>query len=447
MSQENGHSANLATVETYIFLTSTLLIFKTAQIAEVTIQTATVLYKMASVTQATSEWIQFFKEAGIPPGPAVNYAITFVDNRIQKNMLMDLTKEILHELGIDVVGDAIAILKHARVAYKQDLNRVAAEQYFPGQNILQTELHRTASTPAARMITSSLCRDLPSFTPSRRPDTGTSKISVTVSNKMAIKNAETVVLKPAINKPDIQGKRRRVTAEVEGYIIGMPKGVAAKNRKILEQQPTTALQRTSVFERLGAEKKVDTITGNKPTGVFSRLGDELEEDRKMVESDDESVLQYAGVLKRTSTAFSKNAFSKSPTSLKTSQQSASEGKHLMTTVIHLPKLPTSNKSADAIELKTRTALSANVMQKLDKPEQQTETYNSQVISTNTKAAPSFKITFSRTLDNAKVRSSSEMCGAQMDSTKNISVFERLGRKKLQNVNLSSDNCSNKYVSS
>lgn len=30
---------------------------------------------------ATSEWIQFFKEAGIPPGPAVNYAVMFVDNR------------------------------------------------------------------------------------------------------------------------------------------------------------------------------------------------------------------------------------------------------------------------------------------------------------------------------------------------------------------------------
>lgn len=30
---------------------------------------------------ATSEWIQFFKEAGIPPGLAVNYAMSFVDNR------------------------------------------------------------------------------------------------------------------------------------------------------------------------------------------------------------------------------------------------------------------------------------------------------------------------------------------------------------------------------
>lgn len=34
-----------------------------------------------STLPATSEWIQFFKEAGIPPGPAVNYAVMFVDNR------------------------------------------------------------------------------------------------------------------------------------------------------------------------------------------------------------------------------------------------------------------------------------------------------------------------------------------------------------------------------
>uniref|UniRef100_A0A8D0EZE5 Chromosome 19 open reading frame 47 n=1 Tax=Strix occidentalis caurina TaxID=311401 RepID=A0A8D0EZE5_STROC len=74
---------------------------------------------MVSVTMATSEWIQFFKEAGIPPGPAVNYAVMFVDNRIQKNMLMDLNKEIMNELGITVVGDIIAILKHAKVVYRQ----------------------------------------------------------------------------------------------------------------------------------------------------------------------------------------------------------------------------------------------------------------------------------------------------------------------------------------
>lgn len=30
---------------------------------------------------ATSEWIQFFKDAGIPAGHAITYAVSFVDNR------------------------------------------------------------------------------------------------------------------------------------------------------------------------------------------------------------------------------------------------------------------------------------------------------------------------------------------------------------------------------
>lgn len=38
-------------------------------------------YSPDPLLPATSEWIQFFKEAGIPPGPAVNYAVMFVDNR------------------------------------------------------------------------------------------------------------------------------------------------------------------------------------------------------------------------------------------------------------------------------------------------------------------------------------------------------------------------------
>lgn len=32
-------------------------------------------------SEATSEWIQFFKDAGIPAGLAVTYAVSFVDNR------------------------------------------------------------------------------------------------------------------------------------------------------------------------------------------------------------------------------------------------------------------------------------------------------------------------------------------------------------------------------
>lgn len=64
-------------------------------------------------------WFNFFLEAGIPPSDAGNYAVTFTENRIQPDMMADLTKEYLSEMGITVLGDVIAILKHARQVHTQ----------------------------------------------------------------------------------------------------------------------------------------------------------------------------------------------------------------------------------------------------------------------------------------------------------------------------------------
>lgn len=193
---------------------------------------------MVSVTMATSEWIQFFKEAGIPPGPAVNYAVMFVDNRIQKSMLLDLNKEIMNELGVTVVGDIIAILKHAKVVHRQDMCKAATASVPCSPSPLQGELRRGASSAASRMIANSLNHDSPPHTPARRSDNSTSKISVTVSNKVAVKNAKAAALAHREEESlVVPTKRRRVTAEMEGkYIIHMPKGNTPRTRKILEQQ-------------------------------------------------------------------------------------------------------------------------------------------------------------------------------------------------------------------
>ncbi|XP_028319717.1 uncharacterized protein C19orf47 homolog [Gouania willdenowi] len=266
---------------------------------------------MASVTTGTSEWIQFFKDAGIPAGLAVTYAVSFVDNRIQKNMLMDLSKDIMVDLGITVIGDIIAILKHAKQVYRQDMCKMATELISSGQTTVKAELRKTANTPATRMIANALSHESPPATPARRPD---SRLSVTVSNMQASKSNKAVVRQPADEGKGLpSAKRRRVTAEIEGkYIINMPKGTTARTRRIMAQQVKKGFDRTSVFARLGAESKTETTTSNtKPTGVFSRLDREDEaEDVLMAEtvtrnnseeeeSDGEgSVLQYAGVLKR-----------------------------------------------------------------------------------------------------------------------------------------------------
>ncbi|KAM9259569.1 uncharacterized protein C19orf47 homolog isoform 3-T3 [Morus bassanus] len=380
---------------------------------------------MVSVTMATSEWIQFFKEAGIPPGPAVNYAVMFVDNRIQKNMLMDLNKEIMNELGITVVGDIIAILKHAKIVYRQEMCKAATESLCPGSPNVQAELRRNANSAASRMIANSLSRDSPPTSPLRqRPHA--SKISVTVSNKLAATKAAGLC-ETADENPTIPVKRRRVTAEMEGkYIINMPKGTTPRTKKILEQQAAKGLQRTSVFDRLGAETKADTTTGGKPTGVFSRLGDTLGTDGdKATESDDDcSVLQYAGVLKKLTKPPRKE--SSEPGGTIKAKATSSEAKPVTVTTA-IQRLSHRNAAGirTAVKPQPQAASKLGVISIAAVP---VEAQDGSVTSTKDKSEPGFRVTIKRTWGCGKVSSTSETPGAQMDSTGTVSVFKRLGKK-------------------
>ncbi|XP_024911019.1 uncharacterized protein C19orf47 homolog isoform X2 [Cynoglossus semilaevis] len=372
---------------------------------------------MATVGTATSEWIQFFKDAGIPPGLAVTYAVSFVDNRIQKNMLMDLSKDIMMDLGITVVGDIIAILKHAKQVHRQDMCKMATEAITSGQTSVQAELRRTANTPATRMIANALSHDSPPATPARRPD---NRLSVTVSNMQANKSNKAVISQPADEGNSLPSvKRRRVTAEMEG------------------------LERTSVFARLGSESLADTTSNNKPTGVFSRLDQGVLAGSKAVkvkvdeqeDSDGEgSVLQYAGVLKRSTPSQKKEPAAKpAPTTLRrlggkfklppsdppTSSSSAPDGlpPAKISVLQRLGKLPVTQSNTPA-----STSLA--------------DTQDNRVSSTRTRTLKR------QAVANSKVSSSTgcggggggaegsagESAGAQMD-IKAISVFKRLGNKR------------------
>ncbi|XP_026723214.1 uncharacterized protein C19orf47 homolog isoform X2 [Athene cunicularia] len=372
---------------------------------------------------ATSEWIQFFKEAGIPPGPAVNYAVMFVDNRIQKNMLMDLNKEIMNELGITVVGDIIAILKHAKVVYRQEMCKAATELLCPSSPDVQAELRRNANSAASRMIANSLSRDSPPAAPRpQRPHAST--ISVTVSNKMA--TAKAGLCDTAEDRPMIPVKRRRVTAEMEGkYIINMPRGTTPRTKKILEQQAAKGLQRTSVFDRLGAEVKAATATGGKPTGVFSRLGDALGTDGdKATESDDDgSVLQYAGVLKKLAKPPPKE--SSEPESTVKAKATSSEAKQVPVTAA--TQRPGRRNTAGS-RTATKPSLAASKIGGVSVVAVPVEAQDGDVTSTKDQSEPEFRVTIKRTWGCGKVSSTSESPGAQMDSAGTISVFKRLGRK-------------------
>ncbi|XP_062494588.1 uncharacterized protein C19orf47 homolog isoform X2 [Pezoporus occidentalis] len=352
---------------------------------------------MVSMTMATSEWIQFFKEAGIPPGPAVSYAVMFVDNRIRKNMLLDLTKELMNELGITVVGDVIAILKHAKVVYRQEMCKAATELLLPSSPPVQAELRRNANSAASRMIANSLSRDPLPAAPLQPHG---SKISVTVPNQPAAAKAGNA----AAGIPSIPVKRRRVTAEMEGkYIITMPKGTTPRTRKILaQQQAAKGLPRTSVFDRLGAEARGDAAAGGKPTGVFSRLGDSLR-DKSMDNDDDDddddsSVLPYAGVLKKPSA----------------SRKEITE-----------PGMPVKAKASSSEAKPVPSLRNAAGIAPAGEGREGEDGVSSSSGGGREKSKRECRVMIRRTWGCGKVSSSSE---ARMDSAGSVSVFQRLGKK-------------------
>ncbi|XP_052097875.1 uncharacterized protein C19orf47-like isoform X2 [Mytilus californianus] len=260
----------------------------------------------------TSYWIKFFTECGIPPSESTNYAITFTDNRIQKDMLMDLTKEYLTEMGISILGDVIAILKHAKTVHSQ----LAREKALQGtKNISSTPRRQTAasrtvnhylgndpdSAPMNLAVVPKLSKELSARLGGTPPveESGLRSTTVKLSKKL-----EEVVPVP---------KKRRVFPEHEGkYKITMPSGKTQKTKKLLAKAKKT----DSVFDRLGSETRQTTVTNSgllisstSEGSVFSRLGGKQALKREATstsldldsDEDDEGgeQLEYAGIFKNT----------------------------------------------------------------------------------------------------------------------------------------------------
>ena len=57
------------------------------------------------------DWVSFFNDAGVQSSSARAYGDAFVQNTIVGDMLADLDKEYLNDMGIKVVGDIIRILR------------------------------------------------------------------------------------------------------------------------------------------------------------------------------------------------------------------------------------------------------------------------------------------------------------------------------------------------
>jgi len=61
-----------------------------------------------------SGWSAFLAEAGIPTDDFDEYAAIFVKNRLTEKSASQLTNTLLNELGITILGDVLAILRHIK---------------------------------------------------------------------------------------------------------------------------------------------------------------------------------------------------------------------------------------------------------------------------------------------------------------------------------------------
>lgn len=74
---------------------------------------------MQQANSDTNIWARFFKDATIPTQYVQSYVQKFTENRIRFDMLADLDRPLLNEMGIMAIGDCLSILKHAKIINAQ----------------------------------------------------------------------------------------------------------------------------------------------------------------------------------------------------------------------------------------------------------------------------------------------------------------------------------------
>ena len=104
--------------------------------------------------RSKESWTNFIIAAGIPPEESATYANAFVENRLTESSLPELTKEYLKDLGINLIGDIITILKHIQT-HLQTVNSTNANPTLPRETVVKSnipppQLHADMTHPQFR---------------------------------------------------------------------------------------------------------------------------------------------------------------------------------------------------------------------------------------------------------------------------------------------------------
>ena len=70
--------------------------------------------QLTGLLRTEKDWENFFQKAGIPEDTSKTYAKSFKNNHVTELLLPELTKDLLNDLRITIIGDIFIILQQAK---------------------------------------------------------------------------------------------------------------------------------------------------------------------------------------------------------------------------------------------------------------------------------------------------------------------------------------------
>lgn len=220
-------------------------------------------------------WLKFFTAAGIPNDPAEHYAATFSKNQIQFDMLPEINKEYLNDMGITLLGHVIAILRHAKTVYadevkKSELSISSKKQGINGSKEKSTSTSAMKSNKTLTISKISEEEDKPTTSTKRKSSVVQLNSNEGSEPKSKVRKnlcdssddiAMPIVSKPVVSKPTTTTTTSTHTHTGDTTSDEIKKGVFRRlGSEVPQSSAETSSQITinseSVFSRLGG--KTDT---------------------------------------------------------------------------------------------------------------------------------------------------------------------------------------------